>query len=109
MAWLTKNESEAAKSQASCCFWPITSVMAVKKSRWRRLGTKPATVTSPEVGWRRPESILSVVVLPAPFAPKKPTISPAAISSVTPRTASTVLYRRLKKARSEPLSPASFS
>ena len=31
----------------------------------------------PAVGWSRPESIFSVVVLPAPFGPRNPTTSPA--------------------------------
>ena len=50
--------------------------------RWRtRLGSRrrsaPATVASPAVGVISVASIRSVVVLPAPFGPRKPKISPA--------------------------------
>ena len=37
---------------------------------------KPATVPSPEVGKLSPQRILIAVVFPAPFAPRKPKISP---------------------------------
>ena len=43
----------------------------------------------PLVGETKPMSILIVVVLPAPFGPRKPKISPRFTSSETPRTAST--------------------
>ena len=49
----------------------------------------PATVTSPDVGCRSPASIFSVVVFPAPFGPRKPTRSPAAISKERSSTATT--------------------
>src|SRR5262245_61726578 len=49
--------------------------------------SKPATVASPEVGGSRPVSILIVVVLPAPFGPRKPNTSPGWTSSVTWSTA----------------------
>src|ERR1700677_3007119 len=44
----------------------------------------------PDVGATRPMSILMVVVLPAPFGPRKPKISPRRTSSEMPRTASTL-------------------
>src|SRR5450830_938382 len=53
----------------------------------------PATVASPLVGVRRVVSMRRVVVLPAPFGPRKPTISPASTSRSTPRTASTLPWR----------------
>ena len=40
--------------------------------------SKPATVTRPEVAAMRPAIIRMVVVLPAPFGPRNPTISPRA-------------------------------
>ncbi|HEU5417031.1 MAG TPA: hypothetical protein VFV41_05025 [Streptosporangiaceae bacterium] len=46
-------------------------------------------------------SIRSVVVFPAPFGPRKPTISPSGTLMSTPRTASTV-WRRLVKLRASP-------
>jgi hypothetical protein len=58
------------------------------------MGESPMTVAIPEVGWSSPDSILSVVVLPAPFGPRNPTRSPAAISKDTSSTARTVLYVR---------------
>jgi hypothetical protein len=50
------------------------------------------TTTRPEVGFSSPAIIRSVVVLPAPFGPRKPWISPAATSSVMPSTAVNVPY-----------------
>src|SRR3989304_3610176 len=38
--------------------------------------SSPATEPSPELGRRRPASILMVVVFPAPFGPSNPKISP---------------------------------
>src|SRR5688572_32219055 len=49
----------------------------------------PKIVAEPPVGAIRPVSILSVVVLPAPFGPKKPKISFSYASNEMPRTAST--------------------
>src|SRR5712691_10148074 len=43
--------------------------------------SKPATVAVPEVGGRKQVSILMVVVLPAPFGPRKPTIWPFSTSN----------------------------
>jgi len=42
----------------------------------RRDGVWPSTSTSPLVGCNKPDSSLSVVVLPAPLGPRKPTRSP---------------------------------
>jgi len=53
----------------------------------RRLRLLPFTVTLPEVGFSNPAIIRSVVVLPAPFGPRKPWISPGCTSRVTPSTA----------------------
>src|SRR5215472_5221134 len=60
-----------------------------------RSRSAPATVAVPAVGWSRVVSIRSVVVLPAPFGPRKPTISPSLTVRSTPRTASTVRLRLL--------------
>src|SRR5947208_7386655 len=49
--------------------------------------SKPATVASPEVGSSRPQRILIVVDLPAPFGPRKPKISPRATERDTLSTA----------------------
>ncbi len=40
--------------------------------------SKPPTVAVPEVGSSRPQSMRMVVDLPAPLAPRKPKIAPAA-------------------------------
>src|SRR5208283_2735071 len=47
----------------------------------------PATVADPEVGARRPQSILMVVDLPAPLAPRRPKMLPAGTSKETESTA----------------------
>src|SRR5882672_3665458 len=86
MARLSKKVSEGGRSQRSCCFWPITSVICSRKPRSRSLGVKPATATRPSVGCKRPDSTFSVVVLPAPLGPRNPTRSPAPIENVTSST-----------------------
>ena len=90
MARLSAKVSAGGRSHRSCCFCPITSVMVFRNSTWRLRGTYPATRTSPAVGWSRPESIFRVVVLPAPFGPRKPTRSPGATWKSIPSTAFTV-------------------
>src|SRR6476661_7735356 len=53
----------------------------------------PSMSAVPEVGVSRPQSMRSVVVLPAPLAPRKPKISPRATEKLTPSTALTTPYR----------------
>src|SRR5215472_1883286 len=55
--------------------------------------SQPATVAVPAVGRSSVVSIRSVVVLPAPLGPRKPTISPPPTVRSTPRTASTFRFR----------------
>src|SRR5262245_33800825 len=55
----------------------------------------------PAVGLSRVVSMRSVVVLPAPFGPRKPTISPSSTVRSTPRTASTRPLR-LENVRARP-------
>jgi hypothetical protein len=52
-------------------------------------GVCPKTVTEPAVGSDKPRIMSIVVVLPAPFGPRKATISPCRISRSMPRTACT--------------------
>jgi len=47
----------------------------------------PMTRAMPEVGKSKPHSIFSVVVLPAPFGPRNPTISPCSMQNETASTA----------------------
>src|SRR5262245_59965865 len=74
----------------------MTSVMLRRNAGSRRCGTKPETVTAPLVGWSRPARIFSVVVLPAPFGPRKPIRSPGCTVKVRSETARTSLYVRRK-------------
>ena len=55
----------------------------------------PSTVPAPPLGSIRPRSILSDVVLPAPFGPRKPNTSPRRIASDRSATA-TVRSNRLR-------------
>src|ERR1700749_2096066 len=61
---------------------------------WRRPSSgaattsKPATSAVPEVGLVSVQSMLIVVVLPAPLGPRKPKTSPVSTSKSTPLTAS---------------------
>src|SRR5450755_3477094 len=52
----------------------------------------PATRAVPDVALASVQRILIVVVLPAPFGPRKPKVSPAATVKSIPRTASTSPY-----------------
>src|SRR5262249_27856712 len=57
---------------------------------WRRLSPRvdtPSKRTSPTSVARNPEMRWNSVVLPAPFGPMSPTISPGATSKLTPETA----------------------
>ena len=55
-------------------------------SLWRTM-SNPATVPPPSVGRLRPHSIRIAVVLPAPFAPRNPKISPRPTSKLMWSTA----------------------
>src|SRR5512132_2916144 len=105
MARLSRKVSDGGRSQRSCCFCPITSVICWRKARSGRRGPKPATETRPSVGWSRAESTFRVVVLPAPFGPRKPTRSPAAMEKLTSSTALTFSYGRWKSERRAARSP----
>ena len=50
--------------------------MVALASSFACLRSKPFTVTLPEVGFNKAQIILKVVVLPAPFGPNNPKISP---------------------------------
>jgi hypothetical protein len=67
---------------------------------------KPRTSSSPDVVYSRPESIFSVVVLPAPFGPSRPTTSPRSMLNVIVSTASLVSYVRRTKLLIAPPRPA---
>src|SRR5205823_1169665 len=58
-----------------------------------RSGSKPATSARPPVGSVSPSSIRIVVVLPEPFGPRMPTISPASTSMSIWSTARVAPYR----------------
>src|SRR5947209_10032167 len=66
----------------------------------------PATAAEPDVGLARVQSMLIVVVFPAPLGPRKPNTSPVATSKSTPRTASSS-PKRLTKPRTEIAAPGS--
>jgi hypothetical protein len=55
-----------------------------------RENSLPFTLTEPRVGWSRPRISRIVVVLPAPFGPSNPTISPDATPKLTELSACTV-------------------
>ncbi len=49
----------------------------------------PSSRTSPDAGHTSPDTVASVVVLPAPFAPSRATTSPDPTRRLTPRSAVT--------------------
>src|SRR6266851_2149424 len=61
--------------------------------------SQPATRAVPPLGGISVASIRSVVVLPAPFGPRKPKISPRRTLRSTPTTASTTRLRLWKTRR----------
>src|SRR5207249_5201723 len=65
------------------------------------------TVAVPLVGYSRPESIFSVVVLPAPFGPRNPTSSPSPTMKLTSFTATVCSYLRWKSPLTAPAKPRS--
>ena len=64
--------------------------MCPASSRRCSSGFSPATLISPPLGTRIPVSILIVVLLPAPFGPTRPIISPRSTESERSCTASTL-------------------
>src|SRR2546422_7628370 len=107
MARFSRNVSSGGRSHTSCCRLPSTSAMRRLNGGPPVQGTNPAASTRPLVGYKSPASILSVVVLPAPFGPRNATISPGSIPNVTSRTACTSRYRGRRSARRAPRSPGS--
>src|SRR5699024_9045427 len=66
---------------------------------------KPLIFANPLVGLIIVESILMVVLLPAPFGPKNPKISPSDTVKLTPFTASSSLYCFFKSFTSTIVTP----
>ena len=75
---------------------------------FERLCAPPLTSADPRVGLMTPESSFSVVVLPAPLGPKNATNSPCSTCKSMPLTASTSLYSRRNKPRTEASKPSFF-
>ena len=69
--------------------YPVRACTATRS----RQASRPCTRAEPAVGRRNPISSRSVVVLPAPFGPRKPSTSPARTSSVSRSSASSRPYR----------------
>src|SRR5688572_20598228 len=63
--------------------------MCRRTSSRSRATSKPCTRAVPEVGEASVQSMLIVVLLPAPLGPRKPKTSPGGTVKDTPRTAST--------------------
>jgi hypothetical protein len=77
-----------SKNDDACSWTPILGSSAGLRGQ---AGT-PSTLTVPLSAWRRPSTISSVVVLPAPFGPRIPKNSPRWTSKLTPSTALTGPY-----------------
>src|SRR3954467_2863978 len=60
------------------------------------IASKPATLALPEVGGRKNVRTRIVVVFPAPFLPRKPTISPLPTSKEIFLTATLRAYRLVR-------------
>src|ERR1035438_4941884 len=88
------NDSLAGRSHQSWFFCPRTRAKILRYAFSRLEGSKPATRAVPDVGKMSPESILSVVVLPAPLGPRNPTNSPSSIEKVMSLAAAVSSYSR---------------
>src|ERR1043166_4885695 len=65
------------------------------RARWcigLRVTSVPSNCTAPSSGRTTPTTILNVVVLPAPFGPSNPTISPGSTKIETPSTTRRLRY-----------------
>src|ERR1700752_3266094 len=69
----------------------------------------PKTRAGPDVGRTMPSSTLTVVVLPAPFLPKRPQIAPRGTRKSTPASACTLPYAFRRSAVSMMSSSATLS
>ena len=63
-----------------------TQAMPRRASWWggSPVTSRPSKITRPPDGRTRPITVLSVVLLPTPFRPSRPTTSPRATRSETP-------------------------
>src|SRR5207245_277501 len=94
--WNASSVRPVRLGSAPAC-WPTYPTCS--RTRFgRRRRSKPATMASPLLGCSNVASMRSAVVLPAPFGPRNPKISPALTFRSTPATASTT-PRRLAKLR----------
>ncbi len=80
--------SHAVRSLSRLGSWNTTP-NRLRTSFWSVAGSRPSSSSDPVVGRSKVVSILMVVVLPAPFGPRKAKISPAHTSNVTSLTAVT--------------------
>ena len=89
--------SSAVSSSSRLWSWK-TIPIALRTPSWSLVTSIPMTVAVPEVGSSMVESIESVVVLPAPFGPRRPKISPCSISKLIRSTATRSPKRRVRSA-----------
>ncbi len=75
---------------------PVCNIAPTAPSATASEGERPNSVTLPSSGASRPRSMSIVVDLPAPLGPSRATVSPAAMPTSMPRTASTVVPPRRK-------------
>ena len=90
--------SACSRRFCSAVRWPSSVGSWKTRPMWRRTASrwattsKPLTRAVPDVGSARVQSMLIVVLLPAPLGPRKPKTSPGGTLNETPRTASTSPY-----------------
>ena len=92
--WYSRESITVSSCEPPTGWLPRTNAIRLRKAERRCQGTVSRTWTAPLVGWRIPDRIFIVVVLPAPFGPMNPAISPGAIVNDTSSRAWTVLYSR---------------
>src|SRR3954452_14865763 len=107
MARFNSNESSAGRSHCNWLRLPITRVICCSSSAGRPFGSSPRTRHWPPVGCNRPLNIFNVVVLPAPFGPRKPTTSPGSMVNDTESTAVTSRVSRCTRLRTDARRPCS--
>jgi hypothetical protein len=78
------SHTDRARSSVFC--WVTTPMTCLAKAGWATTSTPP-TMAWPDVGMTLVVSMPAVVVLPAPFGPRRPKISPLRTDRLSPSTA----------------------
>src|SRR5438105_8397353 len=86
----SNSSSDSPSKNADDCSWTPITLLTLSGSFRTSI---PATSTRPSSVWRSPSRISTVVVLPAPFGPRRPKIPRSFTRNEMPATATRLPYR----------------